>query len=274
MRYCSIRLGFWSLHSWVGQAQPHPPLTKGVQTSMDATFKHRVFVGSSSIVLERQVVIAGYRLFIAPVVFILSGPPSPTLPTNYDIFREELATKYSTYGHALCESSPGELILWLKSGTLVSFAKAVSTGCLIFYYLKMIYPIDMMSRNVMNHWYLGQDRLLLLARSSPMTSIQMGSWTALRNVDVGPESNRVTHLTISFIIDDSMIPHKHGETAQVSFSCSSRWGAIPLLPMVCGVWFTNKSRECHSGHWMTVGVIRREHGLTLLYVLEGGRTSV
>jgi hypothetical protein len=26
---------------------------------------------------------------------------------NYDIFREELATKYSTYGHALWEPSPG-----------------------------------------------------------------------------------------------------------------------------------------------------------------------
>ena len=27
---------------------------------------------------------------------------------NYDIFREELAAKYSTYGHALWEPSPGE----------------------------------------------------------------------------------------------------------------------------------------------------------------------
>ena len=27
---------------------------------------------------------------------------------NYDIFREELATKYPTYGHALWEPSPGE----------------------------------------------------------------------------------------------------------------------------------------------------------------------
>jgi hypothetical protein len=27
---------------------------------------------------------------------------------NYDIFREELATKCSTYGHALWEPSPGE----------------------------------------------------------------------------------------------------------------------------------------------------------------------
>ena len=27
---------------------------------------------------------------------------------NYDIFRDELATKYSAYGHALWEPSPGE----------------------------------------------------------------------------------------------------------------------------------------------------------------------
>ena len=48
-----------------------------------------------------------YWLIIAPVVFILSGSPSLTSPMNYDIFREELATKYSTYGHALWEPSPG-----------------------------------------------------------------------------------------------------------------------------------------------------------------------
>jgi hypothetical protein len=48
-----------------------------------------------------------YWLIIAPVVLVLSGPPSLTSPMNYDIFREELAIKYSTYGHALWEPSPG-----------------------------------------------------------------------------------------------------------------------------------------------------------------------
>jgi hypothetical protein len=44
----------------------------------------------------------------------------------------------------------GDIILRLKSATLVSFAKAISTACLIFYYLEMIHPIKMVFRNIMN----------------------------------------------------------------------------------------------------------------------------
>jgi len=35
---------------------------------------------------------------------------------NYNIFREELATKYSTYGHALWEPSPGGRYIAVEIG--------------------------------------------------------------------------------------------------------------------------------------------------------------
>jgi hypothetical protein len=48
----------------------------------------------------------------------------------------------------------GGVVFPLKSATLVSFAKAISTACLIFYSLWIIHPIKMVSRNTMSHWYL------------------------------------------------------------------------------------------------------------------------
>jgi hypothetical protein len=41
-------------------------------------------------------------------------------------------------------------ILPLKLATLVSFARAISTACLIFYFLKIIHPIKMAFRNIMS----------------------------------------------------------------------------------------------------------------------------
>jgi hypothetical protein len=44
----------------------------------------------------------------------------------------------------------GDIMLPLKLATLVSFATAISTACLIFYFLKIIHPIKMVFRNVMS----------------------------------------------------------------------------------------------------------------------------
>jgi hypothetical protein len=41
-------------------------------------------------------------------------------------------------------------ILPLTLATLVSSARAISTVCLIFYFLKIIHPIKMVFRNVMS----------------------------------------------------------------------------------------------------------------------------
>jgi hypothetical protein len=44
----------------------------------------------------------------------------------------------------------GDMIFPLKSATLASFAKAISTACLIFYSLRIIHLIKMVFRNTMS----------------------------------------------------------------------------------------------------------------------------
>jgi len=72
---------------------------------------------------------------------------------HHNIFREELAISYPGYGFALWEPGPGDNMMPSKWAMSVSFARAISSACSMFYILEtiLLIGIPLLSRKIMNN---------------------------------------------------------------------------------------------------------------------------
>jgi hypothetical protein len=146
---------------------------------------------------------------------------------SYDIFREELATKYSIYGHALWEPSPGGHYTAVDIGD-VGF---IREGRFHRLFNILLSGDDPSHQDGVPQ---GHEPLVLRTRSPVDTStLRPNDFRSNGVLDRTEERRRVAQRVIEFHISQyslSLIPHRPGEAAQVSFSCSRRRGAILSLP--------------------------------------------